>query len=294
MVRPNILIVVMATALLAGAVASISANNYLKSHSVAQNKGVAVVAAAKDIAVGTRLVADDLKVTYWPKESLGQSYLTDVKKVVGRVAVRQMSPGDLVTAPKLLPESGAATTGIMTYLVPSGHRAVTVAVNEVAGVAGFISPGSKVDVVLTTAKPGAKVNEETISKVILQNVPVLATGQGTEQKEGKPVVVPTVTLDLSPEDAEKLIVGAGPSAGSNRGTLQLLLRNVVDVAVINTTGATVSKALGEVEARVVPRQRAVVVKVAKSQPAALPVQAKLTVEVIRGGTKSTKEFLAEN
>lgn len=293
MVRPNILVVVMAAALLAGAVASVAANRYLKSHAVAQNRGVAVVAAAKDISVGTRLVANDLKVTYWPKESLGQSYLTDLKKVVGRVAVRQMSPGDLVTDLKLLPETGAAT-GIMTYLVPNGHRAVTVAVNEVAGVAGFISPGSKVDVVLTTTKPGAKVSEEAISKVILQNVPVLATGQGTEQKEGKPVVVPTVTLDLSPEDAEKLIVGAGPSAGSNRGTLQLLLRNVVDVAVINTKGATVSKALGEVEARVVPRQRAVVVKVAKSQPAALPVQAKLTVEVIRGGTKSTKEFLAEN
>lgn len=294
MTRPNILVIVAIIALLIAGAASILANNYLKSHSGVQNRGLPILTAAKDIPVGTRLAAEDLRLTAWPKEALVQGYLTDPKKLQGRVAVRAMSAGDIVTDSKLLPEFSAGTSGIMTYMVPQGHRAVTVAVNEVAGVAGFITPGSKVDVVLTTTRPGAAAKEEQISKIILQNVPVLASGQGTEQKEGKPVVVPTVTLDLAPEDAEKLIVGAGGNTASNRGTLQLLLRNVVDMAAVDTKGATVFKALGSLEPRVERQHKAPQLKVVRATPAAPPVQAKVTVEVIQGSVKSTRQFLADN
>ena len=124
----------------------------------------------------------------------------------------------------------------MTYIIPQGHRAVTVSVNEVAGVAGFVAPNNRVDIVLTTTTPKYAAGEK-ISKIILQNVTVLATGQITEQKDGKPVVVPTVTLDLMPEEAERLINAA------SQGSLQLLLRSVIDTAPVEARGATISKVL---------------------------------------------------
>jgi len=291
MTRPNSTIIVSVIALLIAGGASLLANNYLKKHSGSQSQGVAVAVASTEIPVGTRLSATHFKLAAWPKEALVQGYQNDVKKLTGRVAVRPMSAGDIVTEAKLLPQAGSPAGGIMTYMVPQGHRAVTVAVNEVAGVAGFITPGCKVDVVLTTPKPGATTHTENISKIILQNVPVLASGQGTEQKEGKPVLVQTVTLDLTPADAEMLIVGGGV----NKGALQLLLRNAVDVAAVDTKGATVAKALNGVGTPVATRVRRVsVVRLVRSIPAAPPLQAKLSVEIIKGGLKSSKEFAVEN
>src|SRR5512133_1290504 len=219
MTRPNSVTIVTVLALLIASCASLLVYNYLKKNVSTQSQGVAIVAAATDIPIGTKIEASHVKLSTWPKESLSVGYHTDANKLSGRVAVRPMNAGDIITESKLMPQNGTATGGIMTYIVPQGHRAVTVAVNEVAGVAGFITPNSRVDIVLTTPRPGVADREDNISKIILQNVPVLASGQVTEQKEGKPVVVPTVTLDLTPDDAEKLIVGA------KKGALQLLLRN---------------------------------------------------------------------
>ncbi|HEY3308134.1 MAG TPA: Flp pilus assembly protein CpaB [Desulfuromonadaceae bacterium] len=291
MKRPSTAIIVTVFAFLLAGCASFFSYNYLKKQGSTQSQGVAIVAAATDIPMGTKLDASHVKLATWPKEALTNGYHTDAKKLSGRVAVRPMSAGDIITEVKLMPQNGATSGGIMTYIVPQGHRAVTVAVNEVAGVAGFITPGSRVDIVLTTPRPGSD-KEDNISKIILQNVPVLASGQGTEQKEGKPVIVPTVTLDLTPEDAEKLIVGVG----SKKGTLQLLLRNVIDTAAVDTKGATVSKALYGAEAPTVKMavRKSETRKVANSSPSTPPIQAKISVEVIKGGVKTTKDFPIEN
>lgn len=291
MTRPSTVTVVSVLAFLLAGSASLLVYNYLKKQTVRQSQGVAIVAAATDIPIGTKLDAAHVKLATWPKEALAAGYLTDVKLMPGRVAVRSMSAGDVITEGKLMPQNGATTGGIMTYIVPQGHRAVTVAVNEVAGVAGFITPNSRVDVVLTTPRPGAADKEDNISKIILQNVPVLASGQVTEQKEGKPVIVPTVTLDLLPDDSEKLIVGA------KKGALQLLLRNVIDTAAVDTRGATISKALNGAESpvvKIVTRRAAPTRHVARALPAAAPVQAKFSMEVIKGGVKTAREFNSEN
>lgn len=296
MTRPSTVTIVSVLALLIAGTASFLVYNFLKKQTGTQSQGVAIVAAATDIAIGTKLEAAHLKLANWPKESLAPGYHSDLKTLSGRVAVRPMSAGDVITESKLMPQNAAATGGIMTYIVPQGHRAVTVAVNEVAGVAGFITPGSRVDIVLTTPRPGAADMEENISKIILQNVPVLASGQGTEQKEGKPVIVPTVTLDLTPEDAEKVIVGVGNNVGSKRGALQLLLRNIIDVAPVETKGATISKALSGIESPVVKiaaSKPAPTRKVVHSSPSKQPLQAKFSVEVIKGGVKTTREFPIE-
>ena len=292
MKRPSTITVVVALALLFAGCASFYSYRYLTSRSASAAQGVFVVAAARDIPVGAKLAPADLKVAEWPAGASRSGYASDPKSLYGRVAVRPISAGDLVSEPKLMPKNVSASGGVMTYLVPEGHRAVTVPVNEVAGVAGFITPGSRVDVVLTTPKPGRSDKDDKISKIILQNVPVLATGQGTEQKEGKPVVVPTVTLDLVPEDAEKLVVGVGNGA-AGKGGLQLLLRNVTDTVAVTTKGATIPKALDLAEAPVVTvaSRKAYRPRVVS---AAVPVRHSYAVEVIQGTVKTTREFSSSN
>jgi pilus assembly protein CpaB len=285
MTRPSALTTVTVLALLLAGCASLLAYNYLSKQTAQPFQGVTILSAAADLPIGSKLDASRVKLAAWPKEALPAGYYTDAKAVAGRVVVRPLSAGDIVTESKLMPLN--VSGGIMTYMVPQGHRAVTVAVNEVAGVAGFITPNSRVDVVLTTPRPGAKDDQENISKIILQNVPVLATGQVAEQKEGKPAVVPTVTLDLTPENAEKLIVGA------KKGSLQLLLRNVVDVAAIGTPGATVSNALGSAEARpakLITRSAPAPRRAAPARVAAAPLPARFSMEIIKGGAKATREF----
>jgi pilus assembly protein CpaB len=267
--------------------ASLLAYDYLKKQASKQSQGVGIVCALADLAVGTKLDATNVKLMTWPKENLPQGCLTDARAAMGRVTVRQLSAGDIVTDQKLLPVNAGANSGVMTYIVPQGHRAVTVAVNEVAGVAGFITPNNRVDIVLISPLPGDKEKDDNMSKIILQNVPVLATGQVTMQKDDKPTVVPTVTLDLAPDDAEKLC------AGAKKGTIQLLLRNIVDIASVSTHGATIANMLGHGE-RIAPVKNKTAphkkVQLASAPP--LP-QGKYTVEIIKGGNKTTREFSEE-
>ena len=295
MTRPSAMTSVTIVALLLGGGATILANNYLKKQTGKPYQGVAIASAAVDLPLGSKLDATRVKLATWPKEAMPAGGYTNPKALEGRVVVRPLSAGDVITESKLMPLN--VSGGLMTYIVPQGHRAVTVAVNEVAGVAGFITPGSRVDVLLTTPRPGSSNDRDNISKIILQNVPVLATGQVTEQKEdGKPGIVPTVTLDVTPEEAEKLIVG------TKKGSLQLLLRNVIDVASIDTKGATVSKALGATDLqprpavirRAAPARRSVAkVRVAASPVAIPPQPAKFQMEVFKGGAKSLREFSQE-
>jgi pilus assembly protein CpaB len=288
MTRPKVLVLVSIIALVIAGMASFLAYDFLKKQMASANRGVAVLTAAADIPVGTRLEPPLTKAVMWPKEGLLPGYFTDPAKLSGRVAIRPLAAGDVITEAKLVPQTGGGR-GIMTYLVPQGHRAVTAAVNEVAGVAGFITPGSRVDVVLTTQRPGKK--EENVSKIILENVPVLATGQITDQKDGKPVVVPTVTLDLVPADAEKLVLSASSKGGLQ--PLQLLLRNIVDSDHVESKGATIAKVLTGVDD--VVKMRPVARKpVVREKPMvlvkAVPPPLTYTLEIVRGAEKSIRQY----
>jgi pilus assembly protein CpaB len=291
MTRPKAVIVVSILALVFAGIAAWLTFQYLQKQmdksKAAQPQNIVVAAA--DIPIGSTITEPQLKITSWPKDSIPPGSSGDIKALVGRVAIRSISNGDAVTEQKLKPKAGGAGSGFMTYIVPQGHRAITVAVNEVAGVAGFITPNDRVDVVLTTPIPGSQ--NENISKIILQNVPILATGQITDQKEGKPVVVPTVTLDLTPDDAEKLVL-----AGS-KGSLQLLLRNISDIAPVESKGATISKVLTGSERPAIkptatpkPRRAAkpVQVKVVKTAPPSPPPS--VSVEIIKGKERTSKQF----
>jgi pilus assembly protein CpaB len=285
--RLSSLVITGVVAFVLAAFASLLAYNYLKKQTAVSMQTVSIVSAAADLPVGTKLDATNVRMASWPKNGLPAGALMDIKAAVGRLVVRPMAAGDIATEQKLLPLNSSASSGVMSYMVPQGHRAVTVAVNEVAGVAGFISPGNRVDVVLTSALPRDKDTDDNMSRIILQNIPVLATGQATVQKEDKPVIVPTVTLDLLPDEAEKLVVG------TKKGTLQLLLRNAVDMAAVSTRGTTIANVLlGRGEQHMVSAKTPVAKKVHK---AASPPQApaRYTVEVIMGGYKTTRDFSAQ-
>ena len=292
-------------ALLFAALASWGVYSYLKGETEKSKAaaGTGIVVAAADISVGTRLNRTHLKMVSWPKEAIPQNSFRDPKLLDGRVAVRQVSANDAVTEQKLMPKEGSAgAAGVMTYMIPPGHRAVTVAVNEVAGVAGFVAPNNRIDVVLTTPVPANR--EQNISKIILQNVTVLATGQITEQKEGKPVLVPTVTLDLLPQDAEKLVLAA------SKGSLQLLLRNVIDIDPVDARGATIAHVLAgqgtqatrasvrqPVSAKVrqttaAPSRKTALASVSPEKEQAAPAKiSRHSVTVLDGSVRTTKEFL---
>jgi pilus assembly protein CpaB len=292
MTRPNAVAVVAVVALIFAGLASWGVYTYLEKNAVkskAASLGKAVVASA-DLPVGTKLNASQVKVVDWPADSKPAGSFSDTTAVADRVVVKPISAGDVITEQKLLPKEIKGGAGTMTYAVPEGHRAVTVGVNEVAGVAGFLAPGNRIDVVLTTQIPGR--TSENISKIILQDVPILATGQiSTAQPDGKPVVVPTVTLDLVPVDAEKLVLAA------SKGSLQLLLRNVVDTAPVESRGATITKVLTGTETA--PMKVATAKRTVRRAPAK-PVQVRqppppspYSVEVIKGNTKSTRQFAPE-
>jgi pilus assembly protein CpaB len=260
-------------------------------------QGDKLVVAAVDLPVGTKLDPTQMKTITMPKENFPAGGFKDPTAVTGRVVIKPLSAGDQITEQKLMPKEGTGAAGVMSFLVPPGHRAVTVGVNEVAGVAGFLAPNNRVDVVLTAPMPNNP--NESITKIVLQNVPVLATGQITEQKEGKPVVVPTVTLDLTPEDAEKLIQAA---YAGQRGSLQMLLRNITDTAVVPGKGTTIRMVLGGVETRNEPAavkspkkaapkaEKKAVTAPAAPSPAPVAAPKKLSVEIIKGRERTTKEF----
>jgi pilus assembly protein CpaB len=283
MTRPKAVIVVAVLAVLLAGVAAMLTYNYLQTETkkVKAGQPQEIVVATADIPIGSKILDNQVKVASFPKESIPPGSITDIKTVPGRIAVRPIAAGDPITEQKLMPKEGAAGAGIMTYLVPDGHRAVTVAVNEVAGVAGFLTPADRVDVVVTTQPPGST---NKISKIVLQNVPILAIGQITQMKEGKPVVVPTVTLDLTPDDSEKLVLAAA------QGQLQMLLRNISDTAKVEAKGATIRKVLGEVE-RTAPRAavRTVARKVVQRKAAHVPAPT-YSVEIIKGRERTTKQF----
>ncbi len=280
--RPRAVVIVGILAVAIAAAAAYFLYDYLRMQEKRVLEAVAteeVVVSTEEIRVGSTVKENQIKTINWPKASLPEGAISQTNKVAGRIALQTIVAGDAVTESKLVPKEGPV--GVMSYKIPEGRRAMTVAVDQVAGVAGFINPGNMVDVVLTTMPPGTN---QTLSKIVLQNVPILAIGQIVEQKGGEPVVVPTVTMDVTPEDAENLAIA------SSQGRLQLVLRRLGDQEEAKTGGATITKVLSgakyKASPRVVRRARAVEVKKEELKP----VQVVVSVDVLRGGKKTTQQF----
>jgi pilus assembly protein CpaB len=199
-----------------------------------------IVVAAADVNLGQRLAPDMLKLADWPSDALPQGALRDPHKLNGRVLKSSVLRGEPLSEAKLAP---AGTLGGLSALIAEGRRAITVRVNDVVGVAGFALPGNFVDIIVhTQTDDAARQHERPISKIVLERILVLAVAQEVSRDDTKPRVVNAVTLEVTPEQAERL------DLARSVGTLSLALRNQVDPRPGVTGGATKFTLLGMQEA----------------------------------------------
>ncbi len=187
-----------------------------------------VVAATADIHRGIRLSPEALKLIYLPEKSLPVGYYGSIKETEGRVLRTGVVANEPILASKLAPEGSKAG---LYGVIKKDKRAVSVKVNDVIGVAGFVYPGCHVDVLVIIA-PKRAGGGGSISKIVLQDIPVLTVGTLMEVKEGEAIPVKVVTLEVTPEQAEKLALSA------TKGTIRLALRSASDNEIVDTPGIT--------------------------------------------------------
>lgn len=240
------------------------------------------VVATHPLSVGTLVTKDDLKLVAWPAASPVPGMFTEVDKAVNRGVIVAVSENEPLTEAKLAPIGAGAG---LPPTITEGMRAISVKVNEVVGVAGFVIPGTRVDVLVTVKRPNENTSQ---TRVVLSNVQVLTAGTRYDQeratKEGKPIPTSVVTLLLTPDDAEKMTLAA------EEGRVMLALRNPLDTAPTKTEGARMSALLGEASAP--PVKKTVEGRtVAKAAPKPLPPPPPkvYTVETIRAAKRAEEE-----
>jgi len=233
-----------------------------------------VVVAAADLDVGTEITRDDVKLVEWPTNALPANSIGDPNELIGRGLIMPMIQNEPFLPMKLASKDIGAG---LPPAIPPGLRAVSVKVNEVIGVAGYVLPGTRVDVVATVS-PTLQPADMT-SKVVLTNVQVLAAGTKIERdtERNKPIAVTVVTLLVDPTDAEKLTLAA------TEGKIQLALRNPLDKEAPSTRGVRPAMLIGM--AATTPRAVTRVAAAAKPAPPP-PPPPEPTVEIIRGDKRA--------
>jgi pilus assembly protein CpaB len=276
----------MVAAVIAGLGAVIIGARWLSQQATSSaNK---LVVAGSDIDLGSRLTPAMLKAVEWPSGSMPKGAFANPADLDSRVLRTSVLSGEPVLESKLAP---MGSKGGLSAVVAEGKRAMTVRVNDVVGVAGFALPGNYVDIIVNTQEEGAKGmnKDQTISKIVLEHILVLAVAQEVGRDETKPKVVSAVTVEVTPEQAEKL------DLARSVGTLSLTLRNQVDLKMAGTNGATKAKLLNTPEPIVTAQTEPVkppVVKRKAVKVAAAPEPAPRSncVEVIRGITRASECF----
>ncbi len=254
-------------------VASILSYNWLQKKATVEVKAIEtqpVVVTMTDLKWGTVLNRDMLKTVPYLKDSLPPGSFQDPSAVVGRTVLFPIKANEPIFESKLGPVGGKG--GVAAIITPA-KRAMAVKVDKVVGVAGFIHPGNRVDVLVTL--PESKAAGKSITKIVLENILVLATGTELEQPSGKqekPAQVDVVTLEVTPEEGEKLALAA------TEGKLQMALRNYSDTDEVGTRGTTIPALLASYSSG------------AKKSPsdrrAAAPRTEAFSVEIIKGNKVS--------
>jgi pilus assembly protein CpaB len=290
---------VLAGALLFGLLAAVSVSRYLSS-AQAYTKNLNRVAVAKvAIPLGSKILPEQVTMVQFPKESTPDGTFESPEKLAGRVAIVNIAPREPITESRLAPEG---TAGGLSAVIPEGYRAMTVKVDDVVGISGFIMPGTLVDVVVVI-DPGDKSTQDPISKIVLQNIKVLANGQNIDKPENQRDAnsVKAVTLQVTPEQAEKLALA------SSEGKLQLVMRNSTDQGDEKTSGVNKRGLLNGEHATPAPEpgslkseqpkpvskpasQRPRMQTEAKPAPAATPQAPRASVEMIEGGKRRNVDF----
>jgi pilus assembly protein CpaB len=275
---------VLAIAMLAGGGLAYGTYNVIKAQPVkaAPAPTQPVVVAASDLALGAAIKNDDVRIVNFPKGQAPEGSYANVSDVVGLGVTMPMVKNEIVLPAKLATKDMGVG---LPPVIPDGMRAVSVRVNEVIGVAGYVLPGNRVDV-LATASP-TDTHQDTITKVILANVQVLTSGTRMEQDQdkGKPMQVTVVTLLVFPDQAERLAMA------STEGKIQLALRNPLDQSAPETPGIKPATLMGLVKAPAPQRQVSMNKKTLTPEPVTntAPLTPALpTVEVIRGDKRTSE------
>jgi pilus assembly protein CpaB len=267
-------------ALTSGGLAAYLALRYLRQQAtplLAETRKGEVVLATRDLPVGHVIDDGDVKVIGWPGEALPEGYLGATAGAVGRGVIMPLHPNEPLLESKLAPKDGG---GGLPVAISEGMRALSVRVDEVISVAGFVVPGTRVDVLLTMDGPGE--SKEAVTKVILQNVQALAAGQSVEKdKDGKPQPVGVLTVLVTPEQAESLALA------SNQGKIQLALRNTMDTLHIRTDGARASSLLA---LRPAPSSGPRINRGPRQAPAPPPQDQRTVIEGYNGGVRTLLKF----
>jgi pilus assembly protein CpaB len=268
--------------------AVVVAAQWITGQSAGNSNKVAV--AMLDVSMGARLTPELINMVDWPASAVPTGAIGDPKALEGRITRSNIQRGEPILENKLAP---AGTTGGLSSVVAEGKRAMTVRVNDVVGVAGFALPGNFVDILVNTQSDSGGdhlVREQPISKIVLERILVLAIAQEANRDDTKPKVVNAVTLELTPEQVEKL------DLARSVGTLSLVLRNQIDPQSANTEGATKSSLFGELKLPMpAPRSEVQQVRPAPPQEPRQPAPPRNEpsgekVEVIKGLERSSQQF----
>lgn len=222
--RRSLILLVFALMLAIGA--AWMANTWISqksSNHLADGKTTAVIVAEMDIPFGQKIDTVHLKSIEMPKELAPAGSFRSTDEVVGKVATDAIFSGEVIIAQRVADHAGGSALAAM---VDPDMRAVSVRVNDVTGVAGFLLPGNRVDVLAAR-----KENRRSVTRTVIQNVRVLAIDQTSSPEKDKPVVVRAVTLEVSPKQSELLF------QAMDEGTIQLTLRNPTDKIVAQEDGS---------------------------------------------------------
>lgn len=177
-----------------------------------------VVIAATDIPFGVKLEPMHLKTVAWPGTDVPQGSYAKVDDVLGKIVKNSFYAGELITEKRIAEHLGGST---LSSLVSENSRAISIRVDDVVGVSGFVLPGNRVDILATQISRDGRTPQAK-TRTLLENIKVLAVDQEASPDKEKPAVVRAVTLELKPEEAEKMV------SAMQEGTIQLTLRNPLD------------------------------------------------------------------
>jgi len=269
-------LIVLLGALLSGAIAGYAALQLLSNRApqLQASEPAAsfqVVIAARDKVAGDLIGPEDVRLVDWPSNAVPEGYSRAIADVIGRGVVAPLKTNEPLLESNMAPRGAG---GSLPVLIPEGMRAVPIRVDEVVSVAGYVVPGTRVDLMLTTQPQGSS---EQVTKIILQNLEVAGAGQViTRDEQGKPITASVVILFVTPDEGEQITLA------TKVGQIQLALRNQLDVKEARTQGARGSRllALGGPPA---PSRSGP----PRVTPTADPGQ---TLEVIKGGTRALIRF----
>ncbi len=268
--------IILVLAVMSGSLAGYSALRFLRERptrliAAEPTRGRTVVVAARDMTLGSIVKEEDVRLLDWPSDVVPEGYPSSVSEVIGRGLIRDVSLNEPLLSAKL---ADLASGGGLPIVIPEGMRALSVKVDEVIGVAGFVTPGTRVDVILTIK---AENDREPVSRVILQNIAAVAAGQQIQRdEEGKPISVTVITVLVTPEEAEKLVLA------SAQGRIQMALRNTLDLQDVETRGVRVSGLLSGTQS---PARGT---RVRQGQTTAVPDGS--IIEMYRGGVRTLVKY----